>query len=253
MATDGSEGSAVESALDRARELREDPARLAELRREARLTAAIGIVFAVLFTAGLLLIFFSSGANPFGAGNSVDDIGGTSRPVLIGGLYLLPFAAVTFLWFLASLRSWIRFRADRLSGVFSTVQLLSGAAFITLTLAGAGAVAVIPLARDLTGIEFDPATARHFAVLARVLVMIFGMRMAAMVVMTTATIGAQASLFPGWFRVLSIAVAAALFLAASFSFWLVALFPAWVLVLCALIVTGSRKLLEPAPREEDHL
>jgi hypothetical protein len=226
----------------RAAELRKDPERLAELRHGARLTAIIGVVFALLFALGLALLFSipheNASKEELIAFYQSDD----ARLVLMGGLYVLPFAAVAFLWFIASLRSWIRFRADRLSGIYSTVQLLSGAAFITLMLAGAGAISVIPLSRDLAGVDLDVESKRHFAVLARVLLMIFSMRMAAIMVMTTSTIGAQAELFPKWFRLLSAVVAAALFLAASFSGWLVALFPAWVIVLCALILFGSRRL-----------
>jgi hypothetical protein len=247
-------GIADDLARARAKELLRDPARLAELRRGARMTAAIGIAFAVLFLVGSLLLFSIPHANaPEAELTAFFGESGKTRPVLIGGLYVLPFAAVTFLWFIASLRSWIRFRADRLSGVYSTVQLLAGAAFITLMLGGAGAIAVIPLARDLAGISLDADTARQFALLARVLLMIFAMRMAAMVVMTTATIGTQAELFPKWFRLLSMAVAAALFLASSFSPWLIALFPAWVLVLCGLILLGSRRLWSLADLDDDTL
>ncbi|MFM9105555.1 MAG: hypothetical protein ACKOWF_02515 [Chloroflexota bacterium] len=245
------DAEADDLARARAAELLSSPERLAELRKDARLTAALGVAFSVLFVAGLLLLYTAPGA-----GAPVEELrafydGGDARKVVIGAVYVLPFAAVAFLWFIASLRSWLRFRASRLAGVFSTVQLLAGAAFIALVLGGAGAMAVGPLARDLDAVQFDLDTIRHFTVLARVLIMIFAMRMAAMVVMTTATIGAEAGLFPGWFRGLSIAVAAALFLAATLNVWLVALFPAWVLTLCALIVAGAREGQLSGAAEED--
>ena len=112
-------------------------------------------------------------------------------------------------------------------------------------------MAVGPLARDLAGLDLDVETMRHFSVFSRVLFMIFAMRMAAMVVMTTATIGSEAELFPGWFRLLSAAVAAALFLAATLNVWLVILFPAWVLALCALIVMGTREGRLSVAAEDD--
>jgi len=252
-ATTGPEADAQADDLARARaaELLADPQRLAELRHDARMTAALGVAFSILFVAGLLLVSTAPGGSAATEQVRAFYDGDGARLVMLGAVYVLPFAAVAFLWFIASLRSWLRFRASRLAGVFSTVQLLAGAAFIALLLGGAGAMAVGPLARDLAGPEFDVDTFRHFTVFSRVLFMIFAMRMAAMVVMTTATIGSEAGLFPGWFRLLSAGVAAALFLAATLNVWLVILFPAWVLALCALIVMGTREGRLSVAAEDD--
>lgn len=226
---------------------------LQRLRKDALTAAGVGIVFAVLFLGGLWLLFQLPQASSADEEILAFYAGGGIRPVLIGGLYVLPLAAVAFMWFVALIRSWFRFRTDRFSGVFSTVQLLSAGTFITLTLCGAGAASVIAAGVDMAGMAVDPDSARQFPVLARELMMIFAMRMAAIFVMTTATIGSQAELFPKWFRIASIAVALALFLAASLSYALVALFPLWVLALCALIIYGSRRLTVdshlPDPRD----
>ena len=78
--------------------------------------------------------------------------------------------------------------------------------------------------------------------------MVFGMRMAAIFVTSTAKIGHGAQVFPRWFVVGSAGVAAVLFLAATLNVWLVMVFPLWMLVLSGIIWHGSarhRKGLAP--------
>ncbi len=155
---------------------------------------------------------------------------------MIVGLYLLPFSAVAFIWFIASLRQWVARSRRKGSQMIGTVQLLSGIAFITLALASAAA-ATMPAALVELGYEsIDPEMARDFPLYGNALLLVFGVRMAAMFVMTTANIGRASGYMPRWFSIFSIILAAVLFLSYSLTVWLVVIFPVWVLALGLLII-----------------
>src|SRR5512133_2775082 len=77
------------------------------LRQVAYLTAGLGIVHAVL----LLVSFWILRSMP-GPGASEATLiafygGADRRRVLAVGLYLLPFAAIAFVWFIVALRMWV--------------------------------------------------------------------------------------------------------------------------------------------------
>jgi hypothetical protein len=154
---------------------------------------------------------------------------------VIGGLYFLPFAAVAFLWFIAALRGWVEHSTRTIDHLLSTVQMLSGVSFITLVFVAAGAVTVVSLNVRLAEAPIDDTLVRQFPLLGRTLLIVFGMRMAAIFVTSTAKIGGGAKLYPTWFVYGSYLVAAALFLTATLNVWLVVVFPLWIAVLCALI------------------
>jgi hypothetical protein len=73
------------------------------------------------------------------------------------------------------------------------------------------------------------------------LLLVFGVRMAAIFVMTTARIGRMSGYMPPWFGIVSIVVAAVLFLSYSLTVWLVVIFPAWVFALGVLIIYRAYK------------
>jgi len=205
------------------------------LTRAARLTCGLGLAFAILFVVALLSFTSAPKAGASDAEVVAFYGGSNQRLIQLGGLYLLPFAAVAFLWFIAALREWVAGSARTIDHVVSTVQMLAGVSFITLTFAAAGAATIVSLSGSLSPLPLDPALARQFPLYGRTLLMVFGTRMAAMFVMSTAKIGYGANLFPPWFMVGSAVVAVALFLVATLYVWLVMVFPLWMLVLCGVI------------------
>ena len=214
--------------------------------RSARLTSILGVTFAILFTVGLYLMSMTPRPDATDAEVRAYYAAGDARYLLISGLYLIPFSAVAFLWFLAALRQWAEQSRRTIDQLLSTVQLLSGVSFITLALAEAAAATVVAAEVTLAQTPLDLVAARQFPQFGRALLVIFGMRMAAIFVMTTVNIGRQAQLYPRWFVIGSVVVAVALFLAASLDPWLVTVFPVWVLVLSGLIwVHAARPSPEP--------
>jgi hypothetical protein len=214
----------------------------ADLRRAAILTGAVGAVFAVLFLVSLWLLY--SAPRPSAGDQEIIDFytSDDRRKVMIVGLYALPLSAVAFIWFIASLRQWAARNTRRGSQMMGTVQLLSGIAFITLALASAAA-STMPAALVELGYEsVDSEMARDFPLYGNALLLVFGVRMAAMFIMTTTNMGRASGYMPRWFGIISIIVAAVLFLSYSLTVWLVVVFPVWVLALGLLIIFHAYKV-----------
>src|SRR4051794_19039054 len=95
------------------------------LQRATRLTCGLGLAFAVLFVVALLVF---AQVPPIGASDaelSAFYSSGNQRLMELGGVYLLPLAAVAFLWFVAALREWVTRSERPVDQVMSTVQMLS--------------------------------------------------------------------------------------------------------------------------------
>lgn len=121
--------------------------------------------------------------------------------------------------------------------------MLGGVSFVTLALAASAAATVVSFSYEQYVIT--PDLARQFPLYGRTLLVVFGMRMAALFVMSTAKLGHSSGLLPTWFQWLSIIVALVLFASASLNVWLTLIFPVWVVLLCALI--WLRRSLRPEP------
>jgi hypothetical protein len=212
------------------------------LRTVAQLTGVLGALFAVLFLISLWVIATSPG--PKASDQELVDFYASdeTRRVVLVGLYLLPFAAVAFLWFLSLLREWVLVSSRGVNRLLSNVQLGSGVAFITLAFAAAAASTVVAAGVEFAEAPIDPGDARQFTLYGDVLLFIFAMRMAAIFMMTTTSIGRHAGVFPRWFTLTSYALAAFLFLSATLNFWLVLVFPLWVLALGGLILFKARQI-----------
>jgi hypothetical protein len=207
-----------------------------EMRRAAILTGAVGALFAVLFLISLWLLHSAPKATESDERFIEFYSGNDRRLIVLVGLYVLPFSAVAFIWFIAALRQWVARGTRRGSQLIGTVQLLSGIGFITLALTSAAA-ATMPAALVELGYEVvDADMAREFPLYGNALLLVFGVRMSAMFVMTTASIGRASGYMPRWFGILSVVIALILFLSYSLTVWLVVLFPLWVLALCVLII-----------------
>lgn len=207
---------------------------------DAMRIGVLGAAFAILFLLSLWLL--NSVPKPREGDDAFQDFyaGDEKRKVVIVGLYLLPLAAIAFIWFLASLRQWVARIWPIERQIIGTVQLLSGFAFITLALVSSAATVIPAAVVELSGQPFDPALARQFPLFGDALLLIFGIRMAAMFVMTTANMGLKSAVLPKWFAYVSFLLSAVLLLSYSLTIWLVVVFPVWVLALGLLIIHSAR-------------
>jgi hypothetical protein len=217
--------------------------RQVSLRKAARFTSILGAIYSILFLLSMLII--SNEPSVHASDQEVIDYYSNTdhrRLILLAGLYLLPFSAVAFLWFVVLLREWISYSVHRLSRLLSNVQLLSGISFITLSFAAAAATTVTAASVEFSSSSINSSLTREFPFYGHVLLNIFGMRMAAMFIMTSTNIARAAGVLPKWFIYVSFAVAIFLFLVATTSTWVVLVFPIWVLSLSAILYHRARLL-----------
>jgi hypothetical protein len=198
-----------------------------------RAAAAAGVLFALLFGATLILIRVKM---PEGVGDSAEWLdwqkGGISAATK-----LMPFAGITFLWFIGVVRDNLGRYEDRF---FASVLLGSGLLFLAMMFLST-AVAGALVATD-TGVT---DAAAHVAVIAfgKMIVVsaakTYAIRMAAVFMISLATIWLKTGLMPRWLVVVSYFVAFGLLIAGDVSMWLTLAFPAWVLVVSALILVRA--------------
>ncbi|MRH93506.1 hypothetical protein GFY24_39945 [Nocardia sp. SYP-A9097] len=195
-----------------------------------RAAALAGIAFTVLFGTTLTLIFLEM---PVGLQNSTQWLENKHTAIRTATV-LMPFAGISFLWFIGVVRDGFGRYEDRF---FSSVFLGSGLLFLAMmfvaTAVAAGLVdsntEVTDLAARAEVINFGA----HFLVSAT---QTYALRMAAVFMISLATIWLKTRLMPRWLAILSYLLAMALLIASDMSKWVEMVFPAWVLVVSGLIL-----------------
>ena len=197
-----------------------------------------GLLFAILFTAALLLLrnqpMMSAGdvelARLYATGQDL--------PTVIGALYLAPFSGIMFLWFIAVIRDQLGEREDRF---FATVFFGSGVIFVTLMFA-ATAVASVPSVgvRYLGQAAPTADTVALLRSLSYALLFAFATRAAAVFLLATATIGLKSHVFPRWVVLTGYLFGVVLFLVVAFWDWVILVLPAWVAVVSLYILRRER-------------
>ncbi len=122
----------------------------------------------------------------------------------LAGLYLLPFAAILFLWFIVALRGWVRSTQRRRNMLVSDLQLVSGVVFTAIFLIGAAAVATSVI---VLGSDADSVSASSLQTLSNfgaTLMGVMGVRMAAIFVMATASLGMTTGALPRLFSLIEL-------------------------------------------------
>jgi hypothetical protein len=182
-----------------------------------RSAAAAGVVFAVLFTASILLTraygVVESSARPAGF------LGQLSGGGFVA-LYLVPFAGISFLWFIGVVRDLIGIREDKF---FATVFLGSGILFVAMLFSAAAVLVALQAteASALPGADF----ARAFA---RAELYVYGARTAGVFTFVTSMIVWRTGATSRWLALTGFAIGLTLFLTISFFDLVLLLFPAWV-------------------------
>ena len=215
---------------------------LRSLRKAAHLTAAMGIAHAVLFLLSFWLV--SDVPGPKASSQEIIAYYGSDqnrRPILVG-LYVMPFAGIAFIWFIVALRMWTSGQVRRENVLLSNVQLVSGILYIALFFGGAAASSALAASVQFAQGTVDPDTARQFPQLGSALVLVFGMRMAAMFVFSTTNITRSVGIIPKWFAIIGFVVGLGLLLSATFNRALVLVFPIWILVFCSLLIRRARRI-----------
>lgn len=203
--------------------------------------AFAGVLFALLFGAALILIRSSL---PEGGVLGSQWADGTSNRLRIA-VVLMPFSGIAFLWFIGVVRDGLGKLEDRF---FATVFLGSGLLFLamifTSTAVGAGLLAASKV--DRPG---DSEVAAFGQGLLVALSNTYALRMAAVFMISLATIWLRTRLMPTWLVVVTYLVALCVLVASDVSRWMVIAFPIWVLIVSLLMLVRSGVIDLP---DEEH-
>jgi hypothetical protein len=142
---------------------------------------------------------------------------------------IMPFAGIAFLWFMGVVRDGLGRYEDKF---FSTVFIGSGLLFLSMMFVAAGVGA--GLERSDAAAHPDVATFGQMVLLA--VSKTYALRMAAVFMISLATIWLKTGLMPRWLVGSSYLVAVGLLLASDVSMWLTLAFPVWVLVVSVLML-----------------
>jgi hypothetical protein len=200
--------------------------------------ALAGAVFALLFVVGWLLLQQSP---PLDAPNDeiVDFYSDPDerRASLLAGLYVVPFAGIAFIWFMAALRDRYLRSGSKEHVVLSTVQLVSGTLFVVAIFAvSAVELALVWIAEQSADGSLDADAARTMVAFGAAMAQIVALRSGAVFIAISTTRAMRSGLFPRWYGILS--MVSAVLLLFSYTAWpaTALLMPIWVVASSALVL-----------------
>jgi len=203
--------------------------------RTPRAAAVAGILFAVLFSASLLLIRMVLPEELSGP-NAADWLAGNTALITLA-LTLVPFAGIAFLWFMGVVRSHLGELEDQLfsSVMFGSGLLFLGMIFVSAALAGGIITSYALAAEQLSNngvLVFGRAIMYAIS-------NVYAIRMAGVFMISLGSIWTQTRAMPRPLALLTYALALLLLITSSFSMWIAFIFPAWVLVISIFILRAS--------------
>lgn len=198
-----------------------------------RAAAVAGVVFALLFGAVLILIRTKM---PEGVEGSAQWLT-SRRSGIVTATVLMPFAGISFLWFMGVVRDGLGQYEDRF---FSTVFLGSGLLFLAMMFVSMSLAGGLVSANTAV---MDPAAHAEMVDFGKMVVLsstkTYAVRMAAVFMMSLATMWLRTGLMPRWLVGLSYLAAVSLLLAGDVSMWITMAFPVWVLVVSGLLLARA--------------
>lgn len=196
-----------------------------------RAAAMAGVLFAVLFGAVIILIRSSLPETAQPGARWIDD--GHDKIKLASEL--MPFAGICFLWFIGVVRANLGRFEDKF---FSTVTLGSGLLFLAMMFASAAVGAGLAESRHYVGAEVTGVGVFGQMLLLK-LSKTYALRMAAVFMMSLATIWLRTGLMPRWLTYATYLAAVVLMIGGDTSMWLTLAFPVWVLIVSVLFLARA--------------
>lgn len=209
----------------------------------ARMAAWSGVLFALLFTTGLILVRQA----PELAAPDADYVGfyssGWGGVLVVLGLYIVPFAGIAFLWHMIAIRTLLQaLRSRSLAEIPHRLHLAVGMVFVVMMFGGSAAVGAVALLTTFSAAPLPPPdVARALSSVGYAMVFVFGVFAAAVYMITTAGLAGSAGLFPRWLAVLSHVVAVFLLISVTFLPAILLVFPAWVLLASIVLLVRPPK------------
>ena len=198
--------------------------------RAPRAAAVAGILFSVLLVTSYVLVWISIPANLAAQASLVIR---HSTTVSLA-LNLLPFAGISFLWFIAVVRNRLGALEDRF---FATVFLGSGLLYIAMVFTSAalagGLIRVLINAPEIltqTG-AYALGRAQVYQTMN-----VYGIKMAGVFMFSTSTILLRTRIVPRWVAFLGYGLGAVLLLSIGLIRWAPLVFPIWVFLISVAIL-----------------
>jgi hypothetical protein len=187
-----------------------------------------GVLFALLFGTALALIRLAlpEGAEP---GAQWLESGSTNLKI---AATIMPFAGIAFLWFMGVVRDGLGRYEDKF---FSTVFLGSGLLFLAMIFVSAGVGAGL----ERSHATDSPDVAAFGQMVLLTVQKTYALRMAAVFMISLATIWLKTGLMPRWLVTVSYIAAVGLLIASDITMWLALAFPGWVLVVSILLLVRA--------------
>ena len=203
-----------------------------------RTVAISGIVFASLYISSLVLLRRAVPADPREAGIWLADP--DFRNWVNIALNLFPFTGIAFLWFMAVLRNRIGQFEDRF---FATVFLGSGLLFVAMLFtAGSVSRGLLDTFGTAASLPGQSEAYRVGRGMTYAMMNTFGMRMAAVFMFMTSTIGLRTAVLSRWVSFSGYAFGLVLLLVIADFAWIALLFPLWVLLVSTYILYSDFRL-----------
>lgn len=198
-----------------------------------RAAALAGVLFAVLF---VVVIYLIRSSLPEGAQPGSQWLEAGSGKIRLAS-EIMPFAGICFLWFIGVVRANMGRYEDRF---FATVTLGSGLLFLAMMFTAAAVGAGLAESNHYLGGQVAGSGVGVFGqMLLLKLSKTYALRMAAVFMMSLATIWLRTGLMPRWLVVVTYVSAIVLIVGGDSSMWLTLAFPAWVLVVSTLFLVRA--------------
>jgi hypothetical protein len=196
-----------------------------------RAAAIAGILFALLYGAGMVLIRLSI---PEQINNDNATWLETHGWQVTLALNLVPFAGIAFLWFIGVIRDRLGEIEDRF---FATVFLGSGFLFLGLTFAGAAVAGGLLSSFAIQGNTLITSGTFAFsrAVMYQI-INIYAVRMSGVFMISLGTIWLRTGLMHRGWAILTYALALVLLVSINYSLMVAFIFPGWVLAVSVYIL-----------------
>jgi hypothetical protein len=197
-----------------------------------------GLLFAALFTAGLVLVHQAPGLAASDAAYAAFYGGGSGGTLVTLGLYVVPFAGIACLWHMMATRTLLQvLRPRSWAQIPHWLHLASGVVFVCLLFTGTAAVGAVALLTRFSAAPLPgPEVARALTVVGYAMVFVYGVRAAGMYMITTTQLARSAGALPRGTAVISYLAAAFLLVSTTFHPAIVLVFPAWVLLLSIVLL-----------------
>ncbi|HEV2170540.1 MAG TPA: hypothetical protein VGR40_06315 [Candidatus Binatus sp.] len=194
--------------------------------------AIAGVIFSLLTIVGLGLVRYAVPTNPSVPGIWLTDP--ERRNAIRFALDLAPFAGIAFLWFIGVLRSRMGELEDQF---FATVFLASGLLFVATMFVASAVMGA--LTESVAAGNIDTETYFFGRYVSDSLLNLFAMKMAAVFIFSTCTIGLRTVIFPRWVAFVGYACALVLLAVIANWRWVTLVFPIWMLLLSGQILAAE--------------